>query len=257
VNLPQTVTAAVQISLVPAVAGLTARRASKELNHTIETGLRLGLIIGLPCALGLITLAEPIMKLLYPMQIEIASSTGAILQILGWGVLFLSMYQVTTGILQGLGKQNLPARNLFMGAILKGILSYTLVGIPSLNIRGAALATIGAFACASILNFVSLLKAVEFKPNLKKIFLKPAFDGLIMVVAVKLTYALVNSVLIQKMSVLGAGRMATVAAVAIGGMTFVLMLFVTGTLTEEDMDMMPGGSKLKKLAGKLSFRKAG
>ncbi len=257
VNLPQTVTAAVQISLVPAVAGLMAKKASDELNHTIETGLRLGLIIGLPCALGLISLAEPIMKLLYPMQIEIASSTGAILQILGWGVLFLSMYQVTTGILQGLGKQNLPARNLFVGAILKGILSYVLVGIPSLNIRGAAIATISAFACASILNFVSLMKIVDFKPNVTKIFVKPAIDGLVMVVGVKITYMLVNGALVGSMSVLSAGRLATVAAVAVGGLVFVLMLFVTGTLTEEDMEMMPGGRKLKKLAAKLSFRKAG
>ncbi len=100
-------------------------------------------------------------------------------------MLFLSMYQVTTGILQGLGKQNLPARNLFMGAILKGVLSYTLVGIPALNIRGAAIATVSAFACASILNFVSLMKIVDFKPNWTKIFFKPAIDGAVMVVAVK------------------------------------------------------------------------
>jgi len=257
VNLPQTVTAAVQISLVPAIAALTAQKAQKELNHTIETGLRLGLIIGLPCALGLVSLAEPIMKLLYPMQIEIASSTGSILAILGWGVLFLSMYQVTTGILQGLGKQNLPARNLFMGAILKGVLSYTLVGIPSLNIRGAAIATVSAFACASILNFASLMKAVDFKPNWSKIFFKPAIDGAVMVVMVKITYYIVNRLALGSFSVLSAGRIATVAAVGIGGITFGLMLFVTNTLTEEDMDMMPGGNKLKKLANKLSLRKAG
>lgn len=257
VNLPQTVTAAVQISLVPAIAALSAKRASDEMNHTIETGLRLGLIIGLPCALGLVSLAEPIMKLLYPMQIEIASSTGSILAILGWGVLFLSMYQVTTGILQGLGKQNLPARNLFMGMILKGVLSYTLVGIPALNIRGAAIATISAFACASILNFVSLIKSVDFRPNWTKIFVKPAIDGAVMVVAVKITYYFVNMLALNAFSELSAGRLATVAAVGIGGITFAIMLFVTGTLTEEDMEMMPGGSKLKKLAGKLRLGKAG
>jgi len=256
VNLPQTITAAVQISLVPAIAALSAQQAKKEMNHTIETGLRLGLIIGLPCSLGLITLAEPIMKLLYPMQIEIASSTGAILGILGWGVLFLSMYQVTTGILQGLGKQNLPARNLFMGAVLKGILSYVLVGIPALNILGAAIATVSAFALASTLNFLSLIQATGFKPNWSKIFFKPAIDGAVMVIAVKITYYFANMIALTKFNPLSAGRLATVAAVCVGGMTFVLMLFVTKTLTDEDLEMMPGGSKLKKLANKLSLRKA-
>lgn len=256
VNLPQTVTAAVQISLVPAVAALSAKRIKDELNHTIETGLRLGLIIGLPCALGLVTLAEPIMKLLYPMQVEIASSTGAILAILGWGVLFLSMYQVTTGILQGLGQQNLPARNLFFGAVLKGILSYVLVGIPAINIRGAAIATISAFAVAGVLNFLSLMRVAEFKPNWSKIFFKPALDGVVMVVAVKVVYFAVNALALSRFSVLSAGRIATVAAVGIGGLTFLIMLFVTETLTDEDLELMPGGGKLKKLAGKLRLRKA-
>jgi stage V sporulation protein B len=100
------------------------------------------------------------------------------------------------------------------------------------------------------------MKAVDFKPNWIKIFGKPAIDGVVMVIAVKITYYLVNMLALNAFSELSAGRLATVAAVAVGGLTFGLMLFVTGTLTEEDMDMMPGGSKLKKLAGKLSLRKA-
>ncbi len=78
-----------------------------------------------------------------------------------------------------------------------------------------------------------------------------------MVVAVKITYYIVNMLALNTFNELSSGRIATVAAVAIGGLTFAIMLLVTGTLTEEDMDMMPGGSKLKKLANKLSLRKAG
>ncbi len=65
-----------------------------------------------------------------------------------------------------------------------------------------------------------------------------------------------NKLALGGFGVLNAGRVATVAAVAVGGLTFLIMIFVTNTLTEEDMDMMPGGSKLKKISRKLSFRKA-
>ncbi len=256
VNLPQTITAAVQIALIPAIAAIAVKGNKKELEQTIETGIRLGVIIGLPASLGMVILAEPIMKLLYPMQMDIAASTGAILSILGWGVLFLSIYQVTTGILQGLGKQWVPARNLAVGAVFKGILSYTLVGIPSLNIKGAAIATITTFAIAGVLNMISLIKHSGVKVSIKNILLKPAISGAVMVVFVKLAYWAVEILGMNFLSPNNAGRLATVGGVGIGALVFLVMILATGALTDEDLAMMPGGSKIKRLADKLQRKKA-
>ena len=111
VNLPQVMTAAIQISIVPAVAHFAALKDKKNIHHTIETGLRIGTIIGLPVAVGMSILAEDIMRLLYPMQRDIAQSTGSLLFIFGFGIIFLSIYQVTTGVLQGINKQAVPAIN--------------------------------------------------------------------------------------------------------------------------------------------------
>lgn len=255
VNLPQTVTAAVQISLVPAIAALATKKNRQDLLQTMETGLRLGLIIGLPCSLGLVTLAEPIMKLLYPMQIDIAENTGAILSILGWGILFLSLYQVTTGMLQGLGKPKKPALHLFMGAVLKAFLSYILVGVPSLNIKGAAIATVSAFVLASILNLIELVRSENFKPHWSKTFGKPFISGLVMVIFVKIAYKLVATGCGQFMSELSAGRLATVIAVCIGAGVFLISLFLTGAIGDEDLNMLPAGGRMKKVLNKFSKRR--
>lgn len=243
VNLPQVITAAVQISIVPAISQFVSLNNSEKRDDTIEAGVRLALIIGLPCSVGLVLLSDGIMKLLYPLQMEIASSTGAILGVLGWGVLFLSIFQITTGILQGLGKQNVPMKNLLVGALLKGVLCYVLVGIPKINILGAAMATITAYAVASMLNIVSMIRITGIKLNFTNVFLKPIVSVGFMGLVVKLSYMLTSTVTSE--------RLATVVAVTLGGIVYIVMLFVTNTLTDKDLEMMPGGSKLKKLNDKL------
>ena len=52
---------------------------------------------------------------------------------------FLAVQQVTSGILQGLGKLKIPLYNLTWAALLKAILTYVLVAVPSIGILGPVL----------------------------------------------------------------------------------------------------------------------
>lgn len=247
VNLPMIVTAAVQISLVPAISQFAVLSAKDELNRMIETGIRMGLIIALPSTLGLVVLAKPIMLLLYPMQQTAAASAGGILTVLGWGVLGLSMFQVLTGILQGLGKPWVPARNLAVAAAVKLVLSYILVGVPTLNIMGAAGSTAGAFCLAALLNYFSLRRHITYRLDVSQVLLKPLGAAGAMVAAAMGIYAL--------MAPRTGNSLATLAAVLIAGLVYVAVLAAIGGLTEEDYRLMPGGSKLRKLTGKLPGRR--
>lgn len=245
VNLPQVVTAAVQISIVPAIANLRVKGDSKGMSHNVETGLRLAMIIGLPCAVGIAMLSEPIIALLYPLQPDIWVTTGKILGIYGWGIIFLSLYQITTGMIQGLGKPILPALFLLVGAVVKVVLTYVLVAIPSLNVLGAAMSTIFAFALASILNIGYILTRKEIKISYTQVFVRPIVDVAVMAVAVLGSHMVLSLVV--------PGRLSTVGSIALGGIVYLLMLFVTDTITDDDMAIMPGGAKLKKLKRKLRF----
>ncbi len=245
VNLPQVITAAVQISIVPAIANLRVKGDKAGMSHNVETGLRLAMIIGLPCAVGIALLSEPIIRLLYPLQPDVWVTTGRILGIYGWGIIFLSMYQITTGMIQGLGKPVLPAAFLMVGAVCKVILTYILVAIPALNVSGAAMSTIFAFAMAATLNVTYILTRKDIHISYSKVFFRPLIDVLAMGIVVLVSYHLLSGIV--------AGRLATVVAILLGGMVYVLMLFVTNTITDEDMAMMPGGGKLRKLRAKLKL----
>lgn len=239
VNLPQVVTAAIQISIVPAIAGLYVAQNRKTLHTTIESGVRMGLIISLPAAAGLIVLAQPIMELLYPRQIEYAQTTGSILSILGFTVIFMGLFQVTTGILQGLSLQNRPAINLAVGAAFKIVLTYVLVGIPAFNIYGAAISTVTAFAVATTLNMVTLKKRAAITFPFKRVLLKPMVSTFIMAIAVYTLYS--------GLSLISISRINTVISVSVGILIYGIMLFALQTFDDADFALIPGGRKLKAI----------
>ena len=243
VNLPQVITSAIQISIVPAVAALYVRNEAKNLSRTIQNGIRMTLIISMPATAGLVLLSQPIMELLYPNQIQYAQTTGQILSILGFGVIFLGMFQVTTGVLQGISMQNRPAMNLMVGAIIKIILTYVLVGIPSINIYGAAISTLAAYGTATTLNLITMKRHANITFDPKVVVLKPLIAVLVMSVVVVLVH--MGSLLIMP------SKLATVAAIGIGMIVYFIMLFKTKTITEEDYAMMPGGRRLKKINDKF------
>lgn len=243
VNLPQAVTAAIQISIVPAVATLFVQKSAIHLDRTIQNGIRMALIVTLPATAGLVILSRPIMELLYPSQIQYAQTTGSILSILGFSVVFLGLFQVTTGILQGLGMQNRPTFNLFIGAVVKVILTYVLVGITQINIYGAAFSTLVAYGTATGLNLFTLSREADVNFDYRKVLLKPMGAVIVMSIVVIAIYTGASQLISSKL--------ATVIAIFIGIIVYGIMLFKTKTLTNEDFALMPGGSKLRKLIDKF------
>lgn len=256
VNFPQILTASLQISLVPAITQMIVEYKTalknklddveekrKHLSDTVNAGIKTALIIGFPTAIGLVTLSGPIMILLYPSQSESARIGGTILAVLGWDLIFLALYQATTGILQGLRKQMLPAINLAVGLIFKVILTYTLVGMPRFGVTGAAISTIAAFAVASALNVAALYKEDYLDLKIFKLLIKPAISAAVMGVFVIFGYDIISKFLSPKLS--------TVITITIAGIIYLVMIIMTKTLQEHEYDMLPGGGKLKKLAKKL------
>ncbi|SKC91177.1 putative polysaccharide biosynthesis protein [Maledivibacter halophilus] len=246
INFPQVLIAAIQVSLVPAVSHFVTRRDIRSLNTTVEAGLRVALLIGLPAAIGLVILAKPIMILLYPLQIESAVNASKILSVLGFGVIFLSIYQTLTGVLQGIGKPFIPVRNLFVGALVKLVLSYILIGIPTLTIRGAAIATVIGYGIAAILNLIYIKSHINMRFNFVNVFLKPAVSVTIMAIAVRFTYSIINANLGNNKS--------TLISITLGAVVYGIMLLLTKTLNEEDFGLMPGGKKIYKIA-RIFYRK--
>lgn len=248
INLPQVFSIAIGMSLVPAIASANARNKKAEIKEMIGSGLRMTLLIGLPSAFGLFVLARPIIGLLYYKNtVEDIISISIILRYLSFGVIFLTLVQALTAILQGLGRPLIPVINLFIGAIVKVILTYTLTVIPSINIKGAAISTVSAYAIAAILNIVSLIVVFKFKFNYKDIFLKPLISSIGMAIVVSISFVFLEGWI--------GSKIATLLAILIGGICYILLLLITGTITDTDMDLISKNKKFKRMIDKLKLSK--
>lgn len=243
INFPQVFSTAIAMSLVPAITDAFTKKNKNKLSETSNTGVRLSLIIGLPCSAGLYLLATPIIALLYgSLGPEKHASAGALLQILSIGLLFLTLTQAFTAILQSINKQFHPVKNLFVGLIVKTVFSYILISMPSLNVRGAAISTTIAYLVVAWLNLIDINKSAGIKIKLFKIALKPVISTAIMSAVVIVGFNLFTPLVGQKFSVL--------ASVGIAAIIYVICLFVTGAITKEDLDLIPKGEKLKRFVRK-------
>ena len=120
-------------------------------------------LLGLPAGVGMCTLARPIIQLLYAsLDVTEVVKAGSILSVLSIGVVFLTAIQALTGILQGIDQVAVPVRNLFIGAMAKVVVSYILIGIPEVNILGAAIGTVICYLTAALLDFAAVVKYRRF-----------------------------------------------------------------------------------------------
>ena len=225
VNMPTILTAALQVSLVPAIAADIALRDSSHMVSRIRTSLRLTFQVMLPAAVGLFILADPISRLLFG-DPDIAISLSA----LAACTVFMGLQQTTSGILQGMGQLRLPVKNLLWGVFWKLLLTTWLTG--TIGIKGACYGTVAAFLVAGMLNLWSLMQRFGGILDVKEAILLPAISCVAMVLVVKGVYGLV-------LEASGHSSLATVAAILFGAVGYLLALAVGGGLRKEDVEMVP------------------
>ena len=166
---------ALSLSLVPAISEANARQARQIIKSRTELALRLTLMIGLPTSIGLAVVAEPVNIMLYQ------NDKGTItLIVLSFTTIFSTLGITSAGILQGLGKVLLPAQNLLVGVVIK--IGLNLLLIPVMGITGAALATVLAYAVATLLNLRAVAKYTDITFQFKSFFFKPILAVTIMAI---------------------------------------------------------------------------
>lgn len=239
INLPQVMTISIAVSSVPMISEAFQVGDMDKVRKNAYMAIRMATIIGLPAAVGLMVLPTQIMLTLYPGKPE---SIGSILFVMSFGVYFLSLIQAFVGILQGIGKSYIPVVNLLIAAVFKLICTFTLTGIPSLNVKGAAIGTVLAYIIAFALDLYFVKKYLKMKFGLKNFIIKPLIAVVPMGIAAKLIYAICANFM--------GNRLSTLIAIAVAVMVYGVLLITTGGITREEIQKIPGGNKVIKWISK-------
>ena len=239
VTFPLSFNMAFATALVPAISAAKARGDKERIEKRISFSLLVTILIGLPCTIGMMTFAKPILEVLFPN----ASSGEYIYRISSASIIFITIEQTVNGALQGLGKASVPVMALSSGIFVKLLLNLTLVKInPNIfmfgGVAGAALATVICHIISMTISFTILKKTVKIKFNILKFIIKPIIASILMGILGLYIYNQLRSIIMQIIAII----LSIIVAVAI----YVIALFVLKIFDKEELYMLPFYSKLTK-----------
>lgn len=240
VNMPAVVTIALSTSLVPAISRALTAGDSVGVQKVALRGVKLAVLIGLPAAVGMGMLAQPIIDLLYKSTELSQRVMGAqILQLIAAGIFFLSLVQTSTGILQGLGKAYIPVVTLGIGCVVKIVLNTVLVGNVDINIYGAPVASVACYLVAAIGNLWFVKKFSGARYPVVGLFIKPLIAVAGMAAALWAMGRFVQPHF--------GNTVYTMLAVAAGAGVYGVILLLIGGIDKEELLGLPGGRHLVRL----------
>ena len=240
-NLPLAVNIAFATALVPAISAAKAKNDRETATKRTSFSLLTSMLIGLPCVVGMIVFAQPILNLLYPN----ANQGALLLQLIAVSVIFSILDQTINGALQGFGKVMIPAIALGIGCVVKLILNLILLPIPELNVYGAAIGSIACHAVAFTIVFNVLKKYVKLDLPFNKFVIKPAIATAIMGICSYTAYLLLRGII--------SGRLATIVSILFAAIVYVLAVLALKIYNKEDIYMLPRGEKIYNILEKLKI----
>jgi len=248
INLPLSFNIAFATALVPLISVAKMKGKMDDAVKRISFSLTTTILIALPCVVGMIIFADPILKLVYPK----APEGAMIMQVYAIVTLFMAMNQTINGALQGLGKIFVPAIALTIGVIVKLILNVILVPIspevfPLGGAAGAAFATDVCHIIAFLIVFTVLRKNVKLNLSFSKVVIKPLIACLMMGIVSYGLYMLLIGII--------APKLATILALGVAVIVYVLSILILKILNEDDILMLPSGSKIYALLLKMGIYK--
>lgn len=243
VSFPLAINLAFSTALTPAISEALAINDKKTASRRLSFSFFASLIIILPCALGFIALAEPILKMLYPT----ASDGAGIFMIASVSMVLTSLSQTLTGGLYGVNQSKVPAIAAGIGAVIKFILNMILISNPKIGIYGASISSFVYQVLLFFICFTVMNKHVNMHISFRKHIIKPLISAIGMGLVVFGGYKLFSMALGNTIS--------TILSILLGALTYCALILLTKALTKEDIMMIPYGTKIYGILVKMRIYK--
>jgi hypothetical protein len=239
INVPVAIANSLSSSLIPTLANSVAKRQRKEVRRKISIAIRFAMLVGIPSAVGLAVLAEPIMHMLFGKN----DLAVALLQVGSVAVVFYSLSTVSNAILQGTNHMSIPVRNAVYSLIIHTVSLYIMLYVFKMGLYGLVFANIVFAFCMCIFNAAAIKYKLHYKQEILKTYLGPALCSLIMGVCTYFVYALV--------SVRTRRLYSTVISILVAIFVYTISILLTKSVGEEDLRAMPMGRSLVKILKKI------
>lgn len=241
-NMPCSFIIPINTSVLPAITACLTLNDHNGVRATEESAARITGLLSLPCAVGLVVLAGPVMGLLGGYSGEKLALATQLMAVLGCAVFLYAFVMYTNVLLQSHSMAHVPVINTLICGVIKLGTMYILTGNPNVGILGVPVCSVLCYLFIAVLNLAVISRKVPQKPRLLRNLLRPFMPAALMGVAVYgVYYVLTNFMHISSNLLLCAVPILT------GVVVYVLLIPVFRVITKEDCLLLPKGEKLAKL----------
>ncbi len=256
INVPVAFANSMSTAMIPAVSGSYTLKEYDECRGHIRNAVKFTMLISIPSAVGLGVLARPIMELLFPQKATIDLAV-AILRTGCISVIFYSFSTVSNGVLQGIGKVNIPLRNAACALLIHIAALVPLLYFTDLNLYALVFATMIYSFLMCLFNNLSVYKYLGYRQEYKKAFFMPAVSAVVMGVFCYIFYEGIYFIVSSIFGFLLPIRVMILICILIAVAFAVAVYFVISVkikaVTEEELKNFPKGNALVRLGYKLNL----
>lgn len=213
-------------TLVPSISKSMSRGNKEEVCKKAKQFILISMLIAMPISAIMFMYPNQILGLLFP-----NARSGAIyLKFSSITIIFMILAQTINGILQGIGKVNIPPIAFGVGMILKFICNIVLIPNPKIGIFGAIIGNIICNIVAFLIGFIILKKTINLKIDAKKIILKPILATTIMCLA--------SNILYNKLQCIKIGCLAIIVLLIISIIIYMLCIIIFKIFSHEELEIL-------------------
>lgn len=237
-NVPLSIASCLAPSVVPALTEAMANNDLREAGRRTRDTIRYAMVITIPCAVGMASLARPIMMMIFGDNESLNMAAG-IMQSGALLTVLLALSTLTTGILQGLGEMRAPLIHAAVALVVHVVFLVLFLVAFEWNIYGVIYANIIFALIICMLNAYAIRRTLRYRQEILKTFLIPVIASGIMGVGAYLVYSLFH--------LFAGNTIPTILGILVGVIVYFACLIKLGGIHEREIRSLPMGNKAADL----------
>ncbi len=217
-------------SLIPRLAAAVSAKDSDEARRAVANAMRLTALVSLPASLGITVYSKQIIGILFSNESEAVRIAAPMLSVLGASVALSCLITTSGAVLHSYGKVIFPIVALGVGALVKAVSAYFLIGDSRFAEMGAPVSTLFSNAAVLCLELI-VVRRVCGKTGLGSCLPRAALAS---VVSIALSYALYAPL---------SGRLgetpAFLLALALAVVAYFAASVILGVIGKNDLGFLP------------------
>ena len=237
INLPVAIATAMASATLPSVVASYTLKNFDDVKKKINSVLKINLIIAIPSAIGLSVLADPIMAVLFPRLGEYHNVAVMLLRTGSSAVVFYTLSTITTSVLQGCNKMNVPVKHSAISLVIHVLLNGILLRFTNLDVYALLIGNVSFPLIICLLNIRSVKKLLDYKFDVKGAFIKPFISASVMGVVTAIIYYVGTGILNSDGKIVKCVFM--IIAIIGAVVSYAFMLILTKAVTKKELKSFP------------------